>query len=218
MFSPNPRAQLKKSLGMSQSNGMTTNIRVSPDITAALQKTNPELVHMFKNFLTGQIDGDYVTLWQEMDDFKNMATNGTRNKAELASMAQEIYETYWSPDSDYQISIKSKVKDNLQERIEAQEIDATLFDEAATQLETECYKKFLRSDMYASFMADQGSFVRTSSPKRRVSITELFKRKDSYRRSSLASFSSSHLTPLSPLEEDEGGLNPHNIDLSKSIC
>lgn len=206
--------QLKKSLGMSQSI-QSNNIRVSPDITAALQKTNPELVMMFKNFLTGQIDGDYVTLWQEMDDFKNMATNGSRNSTELATVAQEIYDTYWSPDSDYQISIKTKVKDNMQERIEGGDIDATLFDEAATQLETECYKKFLRSDMYASFMADQGSFVRTSSPKRRVSITELFKRKDSYRRSSLASFSSSH---LSPLEEDEGGLNPHNIDLSKSIC
>lgn len=173
---------------------------------------------MFKNFLTGQVDGDYISLWQAMEDFKTHATNVKTSKEDLAEEAQEIYDTYWSPDSDYQISIKPKVKDNLQERIEAKNIDATLFDEAATQLETECYKKFLRSDMYASFMADQGSFVRTSSPKRRVSITELFKRKDSYmRRSSLASFSSSH---LSPLEEDEGsfGLNPHNIDLSKSIA
>jgi hypothetical protein len=212
-----PLSQLKLSLSLSQ-NMQTNNIRVSPDITAALEKTNPDLVTMFKNFLTGQIDGDYVSLWQAMEDFKTLATTGNQRKEDLASEAQEIYDTYWSPDSDYQISIKSKVKDNLQERIEKQNIDATLFDEAATQLETECYKKFLRSDMYASFMADQGSFVRTSSPKRRVSITELFKRKDSYmRRSSLASFSSSS-SALSPLEEDEGGLNPHNIDLSKSIA
>jgi hypothetical protein len=211
-----PRSQLKKSLSLSQ-NSQTSNIRVSPDITAALQKTNPELVNMFKNFLTGQIDGDYVSLWQAMEDFKTLATTGKNSKDTLSSEAQEIYDTYWSPDSDYQISIKAKVKDTLQHRIESHNIDATLFDEAATQLETECYKKFLRSDMYASFMADQGSFVRTSSPKRRVSITELFKRKDSYlRRSSLASFSST--STLSPLEEDEGGLNPHNIDLSKSIA
>jgi Regulator of G protein signaling domain len=208
-----PRFQLKKSLSLSQ-NVQANSIKVSPDITSALQKTNPELVHMFKNFLTGQIDGEYVALWHAMENFKVSASSG-KSKAELTIAAQDIYDKYWSPDSDYQIFIKPKVKENLQERTDANDIDSTLFDEAATQLETECYKKFLRSDMYASFMADQGSFVRTSSPKRRVSITELFKKKETQRRSSLASFSAKH---LSPLEEDEGGLNPHNIDLSKSIA
>jgi hypothetical protein len=116
--------------------------------------------------LLEQLEGDYVALWIAMDAFKLEAMRGSKGKEELVSMAQEIYDKYWSPSSDYQISIKQKVKEVMGERMEKKEVDATLFDEAALQLESESYKKFLRSDLYASFMADRGSFVRTSSPKR----------------------------------------------------
>jgi len=206
---------LKKSMTASQIVYNTEIIRISPDIAENLKKHNPELVQMFKAYLLEQLEGDYVELWLALDNFKQDAFI-TKNRADLLATAQAIYDKYWGASSEYQIAIKPKVKDNLTERMEAQDVDANIFDEAASQLEQESYKKFLRSDVYASFMADRGSFVRTSSPKRRVSITELFKKKGE-RRSSLASFSATQVSLDDDDEHDFRGINPHNIDLSRSI-
>jgi len=123
-------------------------------------------------------------MWVDVDHFKSLQDDN-----QMKMIAVQLYERYWSPLSEYAIQIKAKIKEQLAERIEAGQIDSCLFDDALKELEGESYKKFLRSDVYAGFMADKGVFVRPASPKRRVSITELFKKKgaDGRRRSSLCS-------------------------------
>jgi len=159
-------------------------VHISQWIASALSTQHSELCFIYRNFLTKFLDGGYFSLWLEVDNFKNLQTN---DENQVRMYANEVYERYWSPNSDYAIHIKPKIKDQLSRDIADGNISVTLFDEALKELESESYKKFLRSDIYAGFMADKGVFVRTASPKRRVSITELFKKKgpESRRRSSL---------------------------------
>eukprot|EP01112_Ceratiomyxa_fruticulosa_P011307 TRINITY_DN305_c0_g1_i1.p1 TRINITY_DN305_c0_g1~~TRINITY_DN305_c0_g1_i1.p1 ORF type:complete len:228 (-),score=51.70 TRINITY_DN305_c0_g1_i1:167-850(-) len=159
-------------------------VHISQWIASALSKQHSELCFIYRNFLTKFLDGGYFTLWLEVDNFKNMQSN---DENQIRLLASELYERYWSPNSDYAIHIKPKIKEQLARDIASGNVTVTIFDEALKELESESYKKFLRSDIYAGFMADKGVFVRTASPKRRVSITELFKKKgpEARRRSSL---------------------------------
>jgi len=167
---------------------------------------------MFRAFLLEQLNGTYAEFWVAMDAFRNAGGKGT---IELAMLARELFEQFFSAESANPVPLKQRTKETLTLQLKNGETDTTIFDEAVSFFEHDVFRKFVRSDLYASFMADHGSFVRTASPKRRVSITELFKRKEE-RRASLGSFSAA------VLEEDEDvhdhiGLNPHHIDLSKSI-
>lgn len=97
---------LKKSINNSQKLLSSDVIRISPDIIAALNKMNPELVPMFKLYLQEQLEGDYMNLWLSIDSFKHDSQGKHRHHSELESMAQDIYEKYWSPSSGHQVVIK----------------------------------------------------------------------------------------------------------------
>jgi len=159
-------------------------VHISQWIASSLSKQHSELCFIYRNFLTKFLDGAYFNLWLEVDNFKNLQTN---DENQVRMLASEIYDRYWSPNSEYTILIKPKIKEQLAQNIADGNVNTEIFDDALKELESESYKKFLRSDIYVGFMADKGVFVRTSSPKRRVSITELFKKKgpESRRRSSL---------------------------------
>jgi len=187
-------------------------IKLSTFVTAELGKKHPELCYMFRMFLKKWLGGEYWQMWMEVDRFKDMDLDPISTRI----LATQIFDKYWAPSSDYHIDIRPKIKDHLADQIDSGRVDRTCFDEALKELEMESYKKFLRSDEYAGFMADKGVFVRTSSPKRRVSITELFKKKSRAGSISLrfsaeidegnSTFSlEGSLTgsPLSPLSEDE---------------
>lgn len=148
-------------------------MRLSPFVTAELQKKHPELCYMFRMFLKKWLGGEYWEMWMEVDRFKEMELDPTATRI----MATQIFDKYWSPASEYHIDVRAKIKERLAQQIDQGVVDKNIFEEALKELEVESYKKFLRSDEYAGFMADKGVFVRTSSPKRRVSITELFKKK-----------------------------------------
>lgn len=148
-------------------------MRLSPSITSELTKKHPELCYMFRMFLKKWLGGEYWEMWMEIDGFKEMELDPIATRI----MATQIFDKYWSPASEYNIDVRPKIKERLAQQIDSGNVDKEIFDEALKELELESYKKFLRSDEYAGFMADKGVFVRTSSPKRRVSITELFKKK-----------------------------------------
>lgn len=156
-------------------------IKLSPFVTSELSKKHPELCYMFRMFLKKWLGGEYWQMWMEVDKFKEMELD----PIETRIMATQIFDKYWAPTSEFNIDIRPKIKERLAQDIDQGKVDKTSFDEALKELELESYKKFLRSDEYAGFMADKGVFVRTSSPKRRVSITELFKKKSRAGSSSL---------------------------------
>jgi len=156
-------------------------IKLSPAISSELQKKHPELCYMFRMFLKKWLGGEYWQMWMEVDKFKEMELDPVHTRI----AATQIFDKYWSPASEYHIDIRPKVKEQLAQKIDTGNVGKACFDEALKELELESYKKFLRSDEYAGFMADKGVFVRTSSPKRRVSITELFKKKSRAGSSSL---------------------------------
>lgn len=149
-------------------------MRLSQGITNALQQQHPELCYLFRVFLKSYLDGGYWQMWMEIDQFKESEDEDPEHRRQAAT---RIFEKYWSPSAEFTIDIKPKIKDALAQRIEQGDINTAIFDDALAELEQESYKKFLRSDSYAGFMAEKGVYVRTSSPKRRVSITELFKKK-----------------------------------------
>jgi len=191
-------------------------IKLSPYVTAELQKKHPELCYMFRMFLKKWLGGEYWQMWMDVDRFKEIELDTTSTRI----MATQIFDKYWSPASEYNIDIRPKVKEQLAQSIDSGNVTKTCFDDALKELELESYKKFLRSDEYAGFMADKGVFVRTSSPKRRVSITELFKRKNRAGSSSLrfsAEINEENSTfllegslnpsPLAPVDEMSGAVD-----------
>jgi len=179
-------------------------MRLSAFVTAELTKKNPELCYMFRMFLKKWLGGEYWEMWMEIDRFKEMELDPIATRI----MATQIFDKYWSSASEYHIDVRAKIKERLAQQIDSGTVDKNIFEEALKELELESYKKFLRSDEYCGFMADKGVFVRTSSPKRRVSITELFKKKS--RGSSSLRFSA-EIDDSNSTFSLEGSLNPVQI-------
>jgi len=187
-------------------------LKLSPFVTAELQKKHPELCYMFRMFLKKWLGGEYWQMWMEVDKFKDLDLDQVSTRI----MATQIFDKYWSNASEYHIDIRPKVKDQLAHQIEAGNVEKTCFDQALKELELESYKKFLRSDEYAGFMADKGVFVRTSSPKRRVSITELFKKKSRAGSSSLRF--SAEIDDSNSTFSLEGSLNSSGLTTVDESC
>jgi len=203
---------------MTPSQPSSSLVHISPDIVASLEKQHADLVMLFKVFLQEQLDGQYNQFWVDMDSYKQIASS--KSLLNLTLAAQALFDRYFSPDTSCcTLPLKPRIVGAVQFQMQHGGCTASTFDEVVTLVERDAYKKFTRSNLYASFLADRGSFVRTSSPKRRVSITELFKKKEE-RRSSLGLGASSFGAAIEEEEEDihdHLGLNPHHIDLSQSI-
>jgi len=175
---------------------------------------------LFKVFLQEQLDGHYNEFWVDMDNFQR--TYARKNHIEVTLAAQALFDRYFSADTSLcTLPVKQRMVDAVHWQIQAGECPCNTFDEVVAAVERDAYKKFTRSNLYASFLADRGSFVRTASPKRRVSITELFKKREE-RRSSLGLGASSFGAAMQEEQDEDDvhdylGLNPHRIDLSQSI-
>lgn len=76
-------------------------MRLSPFVTAELQKKHPELCYMFRMFLKKWLGGEYWEMWMEVDRFKEMELDATATRI----MATQIFDKYWSPASEYHIGI-----------------------------------------------------------------------------------------------------------------
>jgi len=81
-------------------------------------------------------------------------------------------------------------------------------------------------EKYASFMADRGTYVRTASPRRRLSITELFAKKGAQGRRSSLGVGSLGVGPWSPktsaeiMDLDDGFIAEENglTIISEECC
>lgn len=125
--------------------------------------------------------GGFHQLCLDVEKFKEEA-----DENQMRIVAMQIFDKYWSPVTQYDVIIKDKLRDELARQIDGWQITPDVFDPAIRKLEEECFKKFNMCEKYASFMADRGTYVRTASPRRRLSITDLFVKKGAQgRRSSL---------------------------------
>jgi hypothetical protein len=76
-------------------------MKLSPFVTAELQKKHPELCYMFRMFLKKWLGGEYWEMWMEIDRFKETDLDATSTRI----VATQIFDKYWSPASEYNIGI-----------------------------------------------------------------------------------------------------------------
>jgi len=158
--------------------------KVSPWIIAALNKQHPDLVPIYFEFYQEYLSGGFYELCMDVDRFKQEV----EDENQMRINAMQIYDKYWSAVTQYDVVIREKLREQMAQQIDTWTITSDIFDATIRKLEEECFKKFNICEKFASFMADRGTYVRTASPRRRLSITDTFIKKGAAgRRSSLAS-------------------------------
>jgi len=206
MFSlDQPTTLLRKSsssvlpLSSSSSSIFSSPHLVSPWIISAINKQHPDLVPIYAEFFQEFLKGGFYELYVDVDKFRKEV-----DENQMKVVARYIYDKYWSPITEYDVVIKEKFRTDMATQIENGNIAPNLFDDVIRKLEDQCYKKFCICEKYASFMADRGIYVRTASPRRRLSVTDLYAKKGAQgRRSSLASTWSPHAS-TDNMELDDG--------------
>lgn len=164
------------------SNGASpSSVKISSWIITSLNKVSPDLVPIYRDFCQDYVAGGYAQLSADIEKFKKEV-----DENQMRIVAMQIFDRYWSPVTQYDVVIKDKARQQLQEDIDNWKIALDIFDPVLRKIEEDCYKKFTMCEKYASFMADRGTYVRTASPRRRLSVTDLFVKKGAQgRRSSL---------------------------------
>jgi len=191
-------------------------VKVAPWIQAALTKQHPDLVPLYREFFTEFLMGGLYQLSADVDKFKEEADDN-----QMKIVAMQIYDKYWSPVTSYDLIIKDKLKEDMAKRIDSWNISADVFDPVIRKLEGECFKKFCMCEKYASFMADRGTYVRTASPRRRLSITDLFVKKGAAgRRSSLgvAAWSPKTSAEIMDMDLDNGFEQENGLAVISEEC
>jgi len=188
------------------SNVTPFNVKISPWVVAALNKTNPELVPLYRDFATEYLTGGFYQLCLDVEKFKEEA-----DENQMRIVAMQIFDKYWSPVTQFDVIVKDKLRENMAQQIDSWNITAEVFDPAVKKVEEECYRKFCMCEKYASFMADRGTYVRTASPRRRLSITDMFVKKGAAgRRSSLGFASWSPKNSAEIMDLDDGYVAEEN--------
>jgi hypothetical protein len=177
-------------------------------IISALNKIHPDLVPLYREFFQEFLFGGLHQLCLDVEKFKQEA-----DENQMRIVAMQIFDKYWSPVTQYDVVIKGKLKEDLAKQIDSWNITPDIFDPVIRKLEDECFKKFNMCEKFASFMADRGTFVRTASPRRRLSITDMFVKKGAAaRRSSLgvAAWSPKNSAEIMDMDLDDGFLAEEN--------
>jgi len=191
-------------------------VKIAPWIVTALSKQHPDLIPLYREFFQEFLCGGFYQLCVDVDKFKEEA-----DENQMKIVAMQIYDKYWSPVTQYDVVIKDKLKEDLAKKIDSWNITSDVFDPVIRKLEGECFKKFCMCEKYASFMADRGTYVRTASPRRRLSITDLFVKKGAQgRRSSLGVTAWSPKNSAEIMDLDHGFLEQENglSIISEEIC
>lgn len=181
---------------------------VSPWIVAALNKQSPDLVPLYLDFFRDFLTGSLYELCIDVYKFKEEVDE---NMMRISAM--QIFDKYWSPLTQYDLVVKDKLRSEMAAQIDNWSISPDLFDHAIRKLEEECFKKFKICEKFASFMADRGTYVRTASPRRRLSITDMFVKKGAQgRRSSLglSAWSPKNSAEIMDLDIDDGFIAEEN--------
>lgn len=205
-----------KSVLSNSDNISSFSVKIAPWIVAALSKQHPDLVPLYREFFQEFLLGGFYQLCIDVDKFKEEA-----DENQMKIVAMQIYDKYWSPVTQYDLVIKDKLKEDMAKRIDSWNISADVFDPVVRKLEGDCFKKFCMCEKYASFMADRGTFVRTASPRRRLSITDLFVKKGAQgRRSSLGVTAWSPANSAEIMDLDNGFMEQENglAIISEECC
>jgi len=204
-------------LSTSSNNNVTPfTVRISPWIVSALNKQNPDLVPIYREFFQEYLAGGFFQLCLDVEKFKEEA-----DENQMRIVAMQIFDKFWSPVTQFDVIVKDKVKEQMSQQIDSWNITSDVFDPAIRKLEEECFKKFCMCEKYASFMADRGTYVRTASPRRRLSITDMFVKKGAAgRRSSLGVASWSPKNSAEIMDLDDGFLADENglTAISEECC
>jgi len=191
-------------------------VRIAPWIVSALNKQHPDLVPLYREFFREYLCGGFFQLCVDVEKFKEEA-----DENQMKVVAMQIFDKYWSPVTQYDIIVKDKVRDEMAQQIDSWNITPEVFDQAIRKLEEECFKKFCMCERYASFMADRGTYVRTASPRRRLSITDMFVKKGAQgRRSSLGVGAWSPSNSAEIMDLDDGFIAEENglTIISEECC
>jgi len=194
-------------LNTSANNNVTPfTVKISPWIVSALNKQNPDLNPIYREFFQEYLAGGFFQLCLDVEKFK-----GEADENQMRIVDMPLFATSWSPVTQFDVLVKDKLKEQMSQQIDSWNITADVFDPAIRKLEEECFKKFCMCEKYASFMADRGTYVRTASPRRRLSITDMFVKKGAAgRRSSLGVASWSPKNSAEIMDLDDGFLADEN--------
>lgn len=191
--------------GLNSSGNLCT-AKVSPWIVSALNKIHPDLVNLYREFFQEYLCGGFHQLCLDVEKFKEEA-----DENQMRIVAMQIFDKYWSPVTQYDVIVKDKLRDEMAKQIDDWQIKDDVFDQVIRKLEEECFKKFNMCEKFASFMADRGTYVRTASPRRRLSITDMFAKKGVLaRRSSLGVGAWSPKNSAEIMDLDDGFLADEN--------
>lgn len=195
-----------RSTGGLNNSGNLSTAKVSPWIVSALNKQHPDLLPLYREFFQEYLCGGFHQLCLDVEKFKEEA-----DENQMRIVAMQIFDKYWSPVTQYDVIVKDKLREDMAKHIDSWQVTADVFDPAIRKLEEECFKKFNMCEKYASFMADRGTYVRTASPRRRLSITDMFVKKGAQgRRSSLGVWSPKGSAEIMDLDDgfivEENGL------------
>lgn len=191
---------------LSSSTGTPFSVKIPQWIVSSLNKQHPDLLPLYREFFQEYLCGGFYQLCLDVEKFKHEA-----DENQMRIVAMQIFDKYWSPVTQYDLIVKDKVREQMAQDIDNWNINAEVFDSAIRKLEEECFKKFCMCEKYASFMADRGTYVRTASPRRRLSVTELFVKKGAAgRRSSLGQDAWSPKTSAEIMDLDDGFIAEEN--------
>lgn len=127
-----------------------TSIRISEDLEQTL--ADPELGLLFRQFLKDVYAGESLSFWATIEAFHEIT-----EQEEIDKKAKDIYQKFFSPESDYELNVDSRTKNNLIAKIQKDPpYDITIFDEVQKKvynlMETDCYSKFIVSKPYKAYL------------------------------------------------------------------
>jgi len=199
------QSNMRSTGGLNNSGNLPT-AKVSQWVVTALNKIHPDLLPLYREFFQEYLLGGFHQLCLDVEKFKEEA-----DENQMRIVAMQIFDRYWSPVTQYDVIVKDKLRDQMAKQIDGWQITPDVFDAAIRKLEEECFKKFNMCEKYASFMADRGTYVRTASPRRRLSITDMFVKKGAQgRRSSLGVGAWSPSGSAEIMDLDDGFLADEN--------
>ncbi|CDW59211.1 regulator of G protein signaling loco [Trichuris trichiura] len=121
------------------SNGESPHDRWPDDFEMLLH--NPERLSVFAKFLRKEYSEENIEFWMDCEEYKRAASSQDRQ-----ILGKRLYDCYFSPNAHKPVNVDSEARQSVKIGIEAGNFTKSLFDR--TQLQFDCYRRFLNSEEY----------------------------------------------------------------------
>jgi len=143
----------------------------------------------FRKFLCRQYCSENLTFWLEAEEFKSITDDPIRK-----SKARLMWENYFSSTSSHEVNIPDSVKKQLQERVQNQNVDSSLFQQAQCAvfelMVEQCYPQFLQRSSQSNSPPKFADYHKNNSI--RTDSYANFQKYVATRRASVTSFIDEH--------------------------